>query len=90
MTGDTDTNRPPTIYYETTFSSHLDIVIHSTSDFIFRSGKIVRAWDNWYEKWFVWYPIKLYRRSSQVIKKMFIMRFRGLHRGRHWDRKCQK
>ncbi len=62
---------------------------NQSSDFVLNSGKVVRVWDNWYGIWVIWFaPVPKILKIS--FNEIFIRRFRGLNRGRHWDRKRRK
>ena len=56
-------------------------------DFVFRSGKIVRHWNNWYGLWVHWYVIEALCKVRRGFA-MNHMNFRlAMNRGRHFDRK---
>jgi len=58
-------------------------------NYIFRSGHIVSAWNNWWRVWIVWYPGCVAGPKKIVVKtwKRWFAGFVDHKRGRHWDRK---
>lgn len=77
--------------YETVYVVEPEPVVKSfgyrRGDIVWCAGKVIRVWDDWYGVWVIWYALKLYGPFRAVMRKLFIRRFRGIRRGRHWNRK---
>ncbi len=59
------------------------------SSFIFKSGKIVMSWNEWYCVYVFWTAPRVIKRTTRrvAVWLRWFAGFVGHNRGRHWDRK---